>query len=374
MAREKLGVYLRFILAAATLLALCTGAPLALGAADRYAVVPLPFIPFSDTGGEALSNTGVVAGGIANSDGSVSLAQWSGGVVTRLGVAPGLPTREFTRLRVFGINTKGAIVGTIHTSVGETPARSFVYDQGTFTVLPLADPADLGGAAVGINDAGEVVGYDRTSAHEVKGWLWKHGAYSSLPVAGTNTAALGINSGGTIIGNRTRSIIQRLLAGELCCAGEQGYVLSRGSARYVSGFVYAINDFGAAAGGSPSRKDSRATVFGNGIAKVIVDLPSSAVGINSRADVVGSYQPPGYGSRHLFLWNAAGGAIDLTPASYRSAEAAAINDRGEVLGFGATAGGASQYFLLVPDAQGVLAPRPLITAPAASAGRTAQLQ
>jgi hypothetical protein len=43
-------------------------------AAERYDVTPLPFIPFSGTGGEALSNNGVVVGGIANSDGSVSLA------------------------------------------------------------------------------------------------------------------------------------------------------------------------------------------------------------------------------------------------------------------------------------------------------------
>ena len=39
-------------------------------AAERYDVTPLPFIPFSSTGGEALNNNGVVAGGIANSDGS----------------------------------------------------------------------------------------------------------------------------------------------------------------------------------------------------------------------------------------------------------------------------------------------------------------
>ena len=134
-------------------------------AAERYDFTPLPFIPFSNTGGEALNNNGVVVGGIANSDGSVSLAEWSKGVLTNLGVPPGLPSHDFNIPRVFGINDCGAVVGTIHTSAGDIPSRWFIYDRGRFTVLPLADPTDLGGAAIGINNRGEVVGYDHTSSN-----------------------------------------------------------------------------------------------------------------------------------------------------------------------------------------------------------------
>lgn len=109
---------LRSIIPARAFLALCITAPHLLVAAERYAVTPLPFIPFSDTGGEALSSSGVVAGGIVNADGSVALAEWSNGALTRLGVPPGLPTHEFSRLRVFGINSAGAVVGTLHVSSG----------------------------------------------------------------------------------------------------------------------------------------------------------------------------------------------------------------------------------------------------------------
>src|ERR1700675_4452291 len=137
-------------------------------AAERYDVTPLPFIPFSNTGGEALSNNGVVAGGIANSDGTVSLAEWSKGVLTNLGVPPGLPSQDFNKPRVFGINEWGAGVGTVRTSAGDLPSRWFIYDRGRFTVLPLADPMDLGGAAIGINNRGEVVGYDHTSRKTLK--------------------------------------------------------------------------------------------------------------------------------------------------------------------------------------------------------------
>lgn len=335
-------------------------------AVERYRVTPLPFIAFSNTGGEALSNNGVVAGGIANSDGSVSLAAWSEGVLTHLGVPPGLPSHDFNKPRVFGINNSGSIVGTIHTAAGDLPSRWFIHDRGRFTVLPLANPSDLGGAAIGINDRGQVVGYDHTSSNSLTGWLWSDGAYHRLRVRGTNTAALGINSHGTIIGNRSLSFMRRLLTGQFRRTGDRGYVLSDGSTQYLTGFVYAINDLGEAAGGSTSNGQAMATAFKNGIATVILGLPSYAVGINSSAQVVGFYQPPGR-QRRLFIWSASSGAFDLTPSGYVSAQAAAINNRGQVLGFGETVHGSSQYFLLTPAPRGELTPKALITAPSAAA-------
>jgi uncharacterized membrane protein len=328
-------------------------------AAERYGLTPLPFIPFSGTGGEALNNSGVVAGGIANPDGTVSLAEWRQDGLTDLGVPPGLPNPGFNRPRVFGMNDSGAIVGTVHTSAGDLPSRSFIYDRGHFTVLPLADPTDLGSAAIGINSRGDVVGYHHTRRNKLTGWLWSNGAYSSLSISGTSTAAFGINSCGTIIGNRTLSFMRRLLTGRLSCRGQRGYVLSHGTTEYLNGFVYAINDSGEAAGGSTSDGKTMATVFKNGIATVILDLPSYAVGINSSAEVVGFYQPAGQSLRHLFIWSAKSGAFDLTPDGYRSADAAGINDRGDVLGFGETTGEKKQYFLLRPDLDGVLAPKAL---------------
>jgi uncharacterized membrane protein len=331
-------------------------------AVERYEVTPLPFIPFSNTGGEALNDNGVVAGGIANADGSVSLAQWSEGVLTNLGIPPGIPSREFDTPRVFGINDCGAVVGTIRTSAGDLPSRSFVYDRGRFTVLPLADPTDLGGAAIGINNQGEVVGYDHTSSNRIFGWRWSNGVYSRLPISGSNTSAFGINASGTIIGNRRLRLIRRLVTGQWRSTGERGYVLGQGAPQYLTGFVYAINDLGEAAGGSIAEGQAMATVFKHGIATVILRLPSSAVGINSAAEVAGSYQPAGYNRRHIFRWSANSGAFDLTPDGYRSAEAAAINDRGDILGFGETVSGESGYFLLTPDPHGGLTPRALIAA------------
>jgi probable HAF family extracellular repeat protein len=336
-------------------------------AAERYDVTPLPFIPFSNIGGEALNNNGVVVGGIANSDGSVSLAEWSKGVLTNLGVPPGLPSQDFNLPRVFGINDCGAVVGTIQTSAGDLPSRWFIYERGRFNVLPLADPTDLGGAAIGINNRGEVVGYDHTSSKSLVAWLWSNGAYSRLPISGTSTVAFAINSSGTIIGNRRLRLIRRLFTGQLRYAGERGYVISHSTTQYLNGFVYAINSSGEAAGGSISDGEAMAAVFKNEIATVILSLPSAAVGINSAASVVGWYQPAGYNRRHLFRWSADLGAFDLTPDGYCFAQAAAINDRGDILGFGETVSGKSQYFLLTPDPNGELTPKALITAPPSGA-------
>lgn len=331
-------------------------------ARQRYEVTLLPFVPFSGTGGEALSGTGAVAGGISNPDGSVSLAQWFKGELTDLGVPPGLPSRDFDRPRVFGMNGSGTIVGTIHTSAGDLPSRPFVYDRGRFRILPLLDPSDLGGAAIGVNGRGEVVGFSHTPGNGTTAWLWSDDAYSRLPISGANVVAFGINSGGAIIGNRTFGVLRRLLAGRSGPGGQRGYILSQGMARHLQGFVYAINDLGAAAGGSTSGGKVVAAVFGNGVPALILDLPSAAVGINAVADVVGFYQPSERSLRRLFVWSAQSGAFDLTPDGYRSAQAAAINDRGQILGFGETADGERPYFLLSPDPNGALRPKALMSA------------
>jgi hypothetical protein len=327
--------------------------------AERYGVTTLPFtIPDSI----ALNNDGVVTGATVNPDGSISPGKWSKGVLTNLGGPPGLHS-GFNRVRPFGINDSGAIVGGIYTSAGEWPARAFVHREGSYTVLPLVHPMDVGGVAIGINDRGEVAGFDRTSNHNTQGWLWSDGAYTSLRVSGTNTVAVGINSSGTVVGYRRVNFIQRLLTGQFRRSGNMGFVLSHGATQYLNGPVNAINDLGVAAGASTSRhlmttrlkREATATVFKDGIATSILSLPSAAFGINSAGDVIGSYRA-GSGSR-AFIWSPRSGAFDITPARYRSAVAAAINNRGDILGYGETASGKPEDFLLTPDPNGELMPR-----------------
>jgi probable HAF family extracellular repeat protein len=321
---------------------------------ERYGVTRLPFtIPDS----LALNNEGVVTGAIVNPDGSISVGKWSKGALTDLGRPPDLHG-GFDRVRPFGINDSGAIVGGIYTSAGEWPARAFVHREGSYVVLPLLQPTDVGGVAIGINDRGEVVGFDRTSNHDTRGWLWSDGAYTSLRVSGASTVAVAINSSGAVVGYRQVNYIRRLLTGQFRRSGNLGFVSSHGTTRYFNGPVHAINVLGVAAGASTSRhpmttrwkREVTATVFKDGIATSILSFPSAAFGINSAGDVIGSYRA-GSGSR-AFKWSPRSGAFDITPAGYRSAVAAAINNRGDILGYGETASGASEDFLLTPDTDG----------------------
>jgi probable HAF family extracellular repeat protein len=330
--------------------------------AERFRVTTLPF---TNPDSIALNNDGVVTGEIVNPDGSISLGKWSNGVLTNLGAPPGLPS-GFNRVRPFGINGSGTIVGGIHTHAGELPARAFVHRDSSYTVLPLLHPTDLGGVAIGINSRGQVVGFDRTSNQNTQAWLWSDGAYSRLSVSGTNTVAVGINSSGTIVGYRRVNFIRRLLTGQYRHSGQMGYVSGHGTTQYLNGPVHAINDLGVAAGASTppghvmrtrAKGEAMATVFKDGIATAIVSLPSAAFGVNSAGDVIGSYRA-GSGSR-AFIWSSKCGALDITPAGYRSAVAAAINNRGDVLGYGERESGSTQDFLLTPDPNGELMPKAL---------------
>jgi hypothetical protein len=251
----------------------------------------------------------------------------------------------------FGINDSGAIVGTVHVTGHGVPSVSFIYSHGSFTVLPLLNSTDTGAVATGINNAGRVVGYD-VSSNGARPWLWSGGAYFSVPVSGISATALAINSSGAIIGNRVTN----------CCSGQTGYIFSHGATQYLTvGALNAINNAGVAVGVSSSvgPPPQTATIFENDSATSILNQDSSASGINSAGDVVGSYQAAN--TVHAFIWEPNLGPFDVTPPGYQNASAFAINDQGDILGNGTLPGEIfGQFFLLTPDPHGVLTPKPIL--------------
>jgi probable HAF family extracellular repeat protein len=114
-----------------------------------------------------------------------------------------------------GINDAGQIVGydsrfilVPHTSYGKV--IGFVYANGAFTIIddPLAvTPGGisfnpLGTFAKGINNAGQVVGYYNASGGAIHGFLYSGGSYTTLddPLGAGGTYATGINNAGQIVG------------------------------------------------------------------------------------------------------------------------------------------------------------------------------
>lgn len=57
-------------------------------------------------------------------------------------------------LHATAINNSNTVIGTINNGTADLP---FVYEHGKLTTLPIPDDA-VSGAALGINDVGEIVG------------------------------------------------------------------------------------------------------------------------------------------------------------------------------------------------------------------------
>jgi hypothetical protein len=96
----------------------------------------------------------------------------------------------------YGINKTGAAAGWC-TSTKTGLFTGFVYNAGKFTAINY--PKSNGTEALGINDAGDVVGFYLDSANVQHGFMKKGSKYSSFDVKGdTTTTAWGINNKGQI--------------------------------------------------------------------------------------------------------------------------------------------------------------------------------
>ena len=81
----------------------------------------------------------------------------------------------------------------------QVQATGYTLTSDTFTFIDV--PGATFTAAFGINDAGQIVGYDATGA-EIHGFLYSGGSFTPIDVPGaTVTAAYGINASGQIVGD-----------------------------------------------------------------------------------------------------------------------------------------------------------------------------
>lgn len=229
-----------------------------------------------------------------------------------------------------GINSAGQVVGTSSTSglvfhafrtAANSPINPATDDLGT-----------LGGTqsgALGINSAGQVVGDSFTSGGARH--AFRTAANSAINPAtddlgtlgGTFSTAAGINSAGRVVGNSTTS------------GGVDHAFLTAAN----SAINPATDDLGTLGGSN-----------------------SNGFGINSAGQVVGESQISGDADVHAFLFDA-GAILDLNnliaPGSgFTLIEAFAINDGGQIVGFGTDAAGNTHAFRLDPVSQASAVPEP----------------
>jgi probable HAF family extracellular repeat protein len=173
---------------------------------DRGTTTRLPSLPAGDGWEEALgiNDNGQIVGYAGPAPGLEHAALWDKSGVHDLGTLGG-PSSD-----AFAINHKGQVVGYSATASGDLAA--FLWDNGVMTNLGVL-AGDVGSAAVGINNLGQVVGTSGVTvvngnaanpftSHAV---LWEKGIIIDLqtripPGSGwTVTAALGINAHGQIV-------------------------------------------------------------------------------------------------------------------------------------------------------------------------------
>jgi probable HAF family extracellular repeat protein len=212
------------------------------------------------------------------------------------------------------INIVGQIVGTT-CSAGRGLPHACVWENGA-----RADLGDFGGGssnAWDVNGSGQVVGYAQTSDRSQHAFLYREGRLRDLgTLGGGNSCAYGISDSGLIVGEAETSgpSVDHafvVIDGRMCDLG-------------------VLDDHPRSVAGSRPE--------------------SSARGVNSLGEVVGeAWTSLG---RRAFLWSRERGMRDLNAlipigCGWTLQQASAINDRGQIAGWGMH-GGDTRAFLLTP--------------------------
>ncbi len=322
----------------------------------QYVVTALPHpsapSPYFTTGAVGLNNAGQAA---------VNLRTTAMGVppVHAGRFTPGVGTIDLGSLATGGLSTAQAINATGQvvgfTENQGTFERAFLYTDGVGMVNLGVLPGDALSFAFGINNAGVVVGswllspgFDRAFRYTTTGGMTGLG----MPPGTTFSRATAINDAGEVvvlagvIGSPSRTF-RYTDAGGYQDIGTLGGMVTTGEAINASGEV-----IGASTNSVGQNRAFRHTVAGG--MQDLGTLPgftdSFAFGINGVGDIVGAVEV-GTDLRAV-LYRDGLGIVDLNTligsgSGWTLLEATAINDFGQIAGFGDFNGG-RQAFLLTP--------------------------
>ena len=256
------------------------------------------------------------------------------------------------------LNAQGVAAGLTFVAAspgGPTRQRAALF-AGSAPVLLPDGPGDVTGSqAFGINDAGDVVGSRTTRLAGAlfavpRATLWRRGGAEVVDlgalVPGGSSLAFAVNNRGQAVGS---SVVAGPGSGTSrpVFYGDGGLIALEVPPGYTGGFAYAVNERGQAAGqvtgpGVPSR----AVLWDQNGQVALLPVPpgtqfSTARGINDAGDVVGGVRGgdvPGAPERtaEAAFWR--GGALTIlassprAPVAFPVAEAADVNNRGQVVG------------------------------------------
>jgi probable HAF family extracellular repeat protein len=303
---------------------------------------------------------------------------WRDGQMVDLGTLPTGGYESFAN----AVNNQGQVAGWGTNNVPDsfsfagfpTQTRAFLWQDGT-----MQDLGTLGGPdaiANFINNQGDIAGPSWTPIDQVTGapaavhpFLWRNGAMIDLgSLGGTDSEPTAMNESGDVVGLST-------MEGDVTqhpFLWRQGQLIDLGTLGGDNGTTNWINNRGDIVGrgdlAGPTPQLHDATLWRNGKIVDLGVLPgdscSNAYYVNSHGQVVGTSEsldlcriPTG---QHAFLWEKGGPMLDLNNLIPSGAEleltfAVAINDRGEIAGFGVPPGCAPRdielcghAYLLIP--------------------------
>ena len=309
-----------------------------------------------------------------------------------------IPTLAGNRGEAWAINNFGAVAGDANLSPDQ-PVHAFLYLSNTLSYL---DPSDLTSLAYGVNDSNHVVGeFFATTTSKETAFLYVGGNFQNLgTLGGDSSYASAINNKDQIVGfsdttNNLAShafLYENGLLNDIHAVGSESYAAAINDGGQVVGYFRevtsirrhacvwtnatsgsmidltpsatddneadAINNRGVIAGTtSTASGQSHAVIYsiaGVGMAR-LDSRPSGASGINDKDQVVGGATVTdafGIVTAHALLWTD-GRKIDLntlipTNSGWVLKNATAINNCGQIVGWGYAPNGQSHGFLLNP--------------------------
>lgn len=280
-----------------------------------------------DSTASAISNRGDVVGESKTSNGETHAFFWRDGLMIDLGTLGGVHSRASD------INDRGQVVGTSTTNTGDSHA--FLWMDGV--MQDLGAMAGANSAATAINNRGQVVGWfiGPGMSDLPHGFLWEGGEWADLGTlpGGCCTEPRDINARGQVVGSTNVGPEQHAFM------WESGQMTDLGTLGGDTSIAYGINNRGQIVGETsigPIPSAHHAFVWEDGVMTDLGSGTQSATGINEQGTIVGNTPERTTGVRGL-VWD---GRVmtELPTLGGPWGAAAAINDRGQVVGYSQTSG------------------------------------
>ena len=299
----------------------------------QYVVTDLGTLGGNWSVATSINDLGQIVGITTLADGSFQGFSWSNGQMTVLGDS----------FYPVDINNSGLIAGN-NFSFYLGYFSSFQYHALLYNGGNITDMGSLGGGysrAYALNNLGQVVGQSTTNSEVSRAFLYDNGSMKNLGVLspGDYSVALGINNNGAIVGYSGRS-------SNNACLWNNNTITAIAPVSYPRfSQANAINDSGQIVGNySAMFTQPTGFIYNGGIISFeSYYAVSNPVAINNSGQAVGSSNPEYY-SPHGVVWNNTDGTATLLPLS----RATDINNKGQIVGYGANTAGQTHAFLLSP--------------------------